>query len=167
MKQKPRKDRTGEIIKGLKIISWDKERSLQSETKTAYWFCECLTCHQITSINYANLKFEKKIENCGKCDRVLLIGKKFNRLTVKEYLGKRIETYKNNKPHYRDWFLCECDCGNFIETTAHSLKCNNTKSIYSKPNLFNILSIAAVVFPEPYSVTHTFEVKSLYESIVQ
>jgi hypothetical protein len=127
MKQKPKKDFLNQIFHGIKIIGWDEKRSLNPEFKLHYWFGQCLVCGQIASYTISALKARKSI-GCGKCDRVLLIGKKFNRLTVKEYLGRRIETYRNNKPLYRDWFLCQCDCGNYIETTMHSLKCNNTKS---------------------------------------
>ena len=44
-----------------------------------------------------------------------IVGKKFNRLTVLEYL-------ENSK------WLCRCDCGNFSYVTTHRLKSGNTKS---------------------------------------
>lgn len=48
------------------------------------------------------------------------IGDKYNRLLVKEYL------YSDN--HYRKFWKCLCDCGNFHTTHSGSLRSGNTKS---------------------------------------
>lgn len=50
-----------------------------------------------------------------------LVGKKFNRLTVVEYLGPR--------KHRKHWWLCECECGGSVELNTSSITSNNpTKS---------------------------------------
>lgn len=48
-----------------------------------------------------------------------LIGQKFNRLTVIKLLGKK--SGHNN-------YLCQCECGNFIESLPTNFKQNKTKS---------------------------------------
>lgn len=48
-----------------------------------------------------------------------LTDRKFNRLTV----IKRIENHNN-----RIYYLCQCDCGNYIKVMGKNLKNNNTKS---------------------------------------
>src|SRR5574340_940921 len=49
-----------------------------------------------------------------------MIGQKFNKLTVKEDTGKRI-----NRGIV---WLCECECGNLVEVRANNLRKGHTKS---------------------------------------
>jgi hypothetical protein len=49
-----------------------------------------------------------------------LVGKKFNRLTVMEY----VRTDK----HYNSYWLCKCDCGNEVVITAGRLRTGHSKS---------------------------------------
>lgn len=65
--------------------------------------------------------FEKAISpTVRKRDQETLIGKKFGRLTVLEYMG----VDKNRK----SIFLCCCDCGNKISLTQDKLVSGHTKS---------------------------------------
>jgi hypothetical protein len=46
-----------------------------------------------------------------------LVGRKFNRLTVTKYLGKR--------SHGKHWWACECDCGGYVELNTSRLTGNS------------------------------------------
>lgn len=128
MKQRPRVDYVGKIINGIEIIAWDEEKSMQPEEKHHSWKGRCLICNQIRSYKIDYLKKYKE-EDCGNCEQVLMIGRKYHRLTVEKYLGKKIEKItKDGRIHTRNLFLCLCDCGNYIEVDEHKLKTGNTKS---------------------------------------
>lgn len=53
-----------------------------------------------------------------------MIGKKYNRLTVLEF----VEKYKTPSGQYREKYLCECDCGNKIIVCGVNIRNGNTKS---------------------------------------
>lgn len=125
MKQKPRVNYINQIFHQIKIVGWNEKLSMLPESKKHYWDGECLICHQIQPYNIDQLK-AKREDGCGKCEQVLLIGQKFNYLTVKEFLG-RFPDYSGSRTT-RNLFLCQCDCGNYIEVNEHKLKTGNTKS---------------------------------------
>lgn len=66
---------------------------------------------------------EKKITNLGIQKRAYkqdLVNQKFGRLTVKSFVGK------SNFGHYK--WLCECECGNSVETYTCNLNSGHTVS---------------------------------------
>jgi hypothetical protein len=52
------------------------------------------------------------------------VGDRYNRLTILE----EVDPYRFPSGKAKRTFLCECDCGNQIETTLNSLRSGNTKS---------------------------------------
>ena len=84
------------------------------------WKCDCACGKTDIIILGENLKrgFTK---SCG-CDNYKrpenLIGMKFGKLLPLYYF------HKNNKVYWR----CKCECGNFTDVLAHSLKSNRTMS---------------------------------------
>ena len=65
---------------------------------------------------------------------MIQVGDKFNLLTVKSYSKK--------DSYYRKYWICQCDCGNFIEVRGDKLTSNHTKScgcLNSSGKINNIL----------------------------
>ena len=128
MKQEPRKSFLNQIFQEIKIIEWDKERSLKPTSIHHYWKGKCLICGQIKSYTIEDLK-RRKTKGCGNCNQILLINKKFNKLTVKQFLGRvGYDSNGHGSIIMRNLFLCQCECGNLIEVDEHKLKTGNTKS---------------------------------------
>lgn len=58
-----------------------------------------------------------------------LTNQRFGKLIAKKYIGNKIVGYgKNNKTLIRSLWLCQCDCGNFIEKTTNELTRGNVSS---------------------------------------
>lgn len=58
-----------------------------------------------------------------------LIGKKFNRLTVIDFHHKERAYHKNGELNgYTYFYLCQCDCGNYVVTREAGLKNGHAKS---------------------------------------
>lgn len=112
-------DITGEKFGRLTAIELTDRRSPSGD---AYWKCEC-ECGNVTEVRKSKLTGGYS-KSCGCINRELtsarqsksgydLTGKRFGRLKVIKPIGKR-------EGQGRVW-LCECDCGNVIETVASSL----------------------------------------------
>lgn len=104
------KDLQGQVFGKLTVKSYAGKNSNNS----VIWFCqcECGNCVNKTSSELGS----QKVPSCGCYDsraagvalkneqnRLLMIGKKFGRLTVLEF-----ESVVEGRAHY----LCRCDCGN-------------------------------------------------------
>lgn len=90
-----------------------------------YAICECDICGSIKKINYQNVIHGRSKSCCLNYAASLqkgkdLTGKKFGKLTVISLLDER----KNKE---RIWH-CKCDCGNFVDVSAHRLISGNTLS---------------------------------------
>ncbi len=90
-----------------------------------YAICECDICNSIKKINYQNVIHGRSKSCCLNHAPSLnkgedLTGQRFGKLTVISLLDER----KNKE---RMWY-CKCDCGNFINVSAHGLKQGNTSS---------------------------------------
>lgn len=120
------KDLTGEIFGKWRVVKFSCYREKACGKKMSYWICEC-ECGEIREVAGYSLTSGKS-QSCG-ClkkevaeERVIdIAGNKYNNLTV----IKKSEN-RNNKGEIL--WICECDCGNIIETTAYKMKSNNTKS---------------------------------------
>lgn len=83
------------------------------------WHCQC-DCGNTCEVTTNHLRTGHTTScGCAKGQREDLTGKRFGRLVVQEYIGR--------KNGYTLW-KCACDCGNSIVTSAHSLKMGRTKS---------------------------------------
>lgn len=87
----------------------------------AQWLCQC-DCGKQILCRGTDLR-RNKILTCG-CTSykkgIQLIGQRFGRLTVIDFLG----TNSNCKQVYK----CKCDCGNIVNVVGANLKSGNTKS---------------------------------------
>ena len=103
-----------------KVLKKDEDGS--KAHKQSYWFCECQLCGKVKSVRGSALTTGKSTK-CDDCNRhkVLTdeVGEKYNHLSVKSYVGM-----KNN----RKMWLCQCDCGNFIEVSTTDLRTGAVQS---------------------------------------
>lgn len=108
----------------LTIIEKDEIKS--KEKKRVYWKYQC-TCGNYGSSVGTDIRSGKTL-SCG-CRSIVqsrkrmldLTGKIFGRLTV-------IKPGKNINSTGRMTWICQCDCGNIIETTTNQLTTGNTSS---------------------------------------
>jgi hypothetical protein len=108
----------GDIFERLTVLGE------KSEGKNRYIICQCI-CGKIRNVFPHALK-SGKTKSCG-CltrDRIskprVQLKEKYNRLTIIKELDRL------NKKDRR--VLCQCDCGNHLETNLESVKQGNTKS---------------------------------------
>lgn len=101
----------------------------RSPSGDAYWKCQC-ECGNITEVRKSKL-ISGNTKSCGCLARELtserrsnsgldLTGKRFDRLVAIKPTGEKT-------PEGRVW-LCKCDCGGSIETTARNLNGGRTTS---------------------------------------
>lgn len=83
-----------------------------------YFKVKC-DCGRIFNTN-AGFLIKGKTKSCGACDEFLMVGKKFNKLTVLKFVGRNSSGTA--------LFKCRCDCGNESVVTGTSLKSGTTKS---------------------------------------
>lgn len=116
------------------VISKSKKTGTRKSQK--YWICQCQCKDKtIKEVTEDSLKQglstscgcmnKEKIKELGlNSKRELLIGSKFNMLTVIKYHGKR----NNSSKHHKHTWLCQCDCGNKIIVETTELVTGHTKS---------------------------------------
>lgn len=112
-------DLSGKVFGKLKVIELS-----HSHDGNLYWSCLC-ECGKESIVAGHALKRVNGTKSCGCLSRELhsipddLKGKKFGKLTVKEF----VETRNRNA-----YWLCECSCGNEKVISSCSLKTGHTKS---------------------------------------
>lgn len=107
----------------------------KKDGKCYYWKCQC-DCGNIIEVNGVSLRSgNTKSCGCGKYDGLkkynaqqtletkIPNGTRFGKLVVIEDLGYKPQ-YKNS-PKNRQWYKCQCDCGNVCEAHGNALKTNN------------------------------------------
>lgn len=106
----------------------------KTNDKRSKWKCQC-DCGTIFSANGQLLR-NGITKSCGCYNRDSIraraavaaqekIGKRNGMLTVKEFLGFRP---KKNSSNYTSYFLCQCDCGNYIELDEKRVQDGRVKS---------------------------------------
>ena len=130
--------------------------------KRAYWLCRCECGKEIAC--RSDCLQNQHIQSCG-CMTVdgvykksqdvarQMIGKRFGKLTVKQFVGYKLDSVGVNKALYQ----CSCDCGNddFI-VMGNSLNCGLTLSCgclnrsVGEINVENILKENQIYFKSEY-----------------
>ncbi len=97
----------------------------KGKTGTVYYRSDCKPCRSKTRSEKAwnEGKIKTKPHNKPSSN---LIGKKFHKLLVIEYIGKQKLNYKPSWTEHM--WLCQCDCGKKIKLSDHHLKSKNTQS---------------------------------------
>ena len=115
-------DLSGQIFGYLKVLKMSPQRA---KNRNVQWICQC-KCGNIIEVNSRNL-VTGCTKSCGCLKHELAItdltGKKFSRLLVLKNVPPP-ETVK----HKCSYWLCQCDCGNQIIVSSHSLTSGNTQS---------------------------------------
>lgn len=114
---KARKDLTGQRFGKLTVLQETKKRDRDGNV---IWSCRC-DCGRMTEASSGSLtKGMKKSCGCLKYPPLKdWVGRRFGKLTVISYAGKRIGG------HY--WH-CRCDCGKELDVRQTYLQCGHTKS---------------------------------------
>ena len=114
------KDLTGKQFSELIVLGPTKER----KNGAIVWECMC-SCGQKTYVQTGNLT-SNHTKSCGHLNKInsqsrsQLLGKKFGRLEVVEYLGS------DNKS--QSIWRCKCDCGNYTTSTSALLNLGHKRS---------------------------------------
>ena len=101
------------------------ERAENKSNGSTRWRCRC-ECGNEVIISGSDIRSGKQkscgcLHNNGKIQQQdIQPGDKFGKLTILEKLDKRIGVYLAYK--------CQCECGNIIEVSSNSLRCNHTIS---------------------------------------
>lgn len=112
------KDLLGKQYGDLKIIEKLGSREKRGRNEI-YWKCKCICGNEI-ELTTDMLSRGKKNCGCKNPKNKNLIGEKFGRLTVINYISK-------DKNKQRIW-LCKCDCGNEKMVPTKYLTSGDTKS---------------------------------------
>ncbi len=107
----------------LVVIADNGVKILKNGNPTRMWLCQC-DCGKETVVQTSKL-INGHTKSCGCMKGVHgddLLGKKFNRLTVVEWIPPKERTNKRNA------WKCICDCGNVVFTNTDKLKSGWVKS---------------------------------------
>ena len=120
------KDITNKKFNSLTALCLDKK--MTNEKGTAHWFCKC-DCGNLKYVSLSALK-SNNTKTCGNCNnRKHLKGTRIVDLTDETFGRlKVISIIKSSVNKGKIKWLCECECGNKIETTRDLLTNGNTKS---------------------------------------
>ncbi len=158
--RKPIKDLAGRKFTKLTVVF--PVHVQDRPCKKAYWLCKCDCGNYI--VCRADCLQNQHIQSCGcmtiegvyKKSQALasgMIGKRFGKLVVSEFIGYKTDNRGIGKAMYR----CTCDCGNQdFEVMGNSLNCGLTISCgclarsVGEENIENILKDNAVSFKSEY-----------------
>ena len=113
-------DLTGQKFGRLTVIEISERKK-----KHLYWLCKC-ECGNVKSVAGSGLK-SGKIKSCGCLNEEFedLTGKRFGKLFVKSFKEKR---KRKSSTGYKNYWLCQCDCGNETIVESYSLKSGKIQS---------------------------------------
>lgn len=107
-------DLTGQRFNSLIVLNESEPHYTPKGRKKIMWNCQC-DCGNTTVVETSNLR-NGHTTSCGcKCGRIDKTGQRFGKLTT----IKRLPGGK---------YLCQCDCGNFVEVETSNLSSGNTQS---------------------------------------
>lgn len=141
-------------------------RTTNPKTGGARWVCKC-DCGTIKPVLGSRLR-QGASQSCGCFNREqaskrmteynlqqssIKIGDRFDKLVVEEDLGLRPSKFRNKQDR---WYLCRCDCGNFIETISSPLLCGRLHSCgcmhsYGEYRILNILQSFGIKYQKEFS----------------
>lgn len=137
-------DYTGQRFGRLVVLKEGEGKRSKGGKFHRTWICKC-DCGNITEVKGFSLKAGKTIScGCAHYDNKggfkNITGQKYGRLTVIRYIPK------NERTDIKKTWLCQCECGNYIELTAskigtgHTTSCGCANKIYkhSCPRLYSV-----------------------------
>lgn len=127
-------DLTGKRFGRLTVLGKDDTRhSLSGKSRMVMWKCEC-DCGAVKSVNSRALRLGSTL-SCG-CYQKEQVSNALSNDYINRRFGKlvvicKIESWQpksgSNRGIKSRW-LCQCDCGEFIEVLGTSLQCGDTRS---------------------------------------
>ena len=120
-----RKDLTGQRFGKLVVLSPTEKRA---DAGSVVWLCRC-DCGNLAEVS-ARRMVRGKARSCGCLSNPPLkdyVGKRFGRLTVLEYAGKKRKVTDKSAATITYW-KCRCDCGNEIIAGQPELQNGDTQS---------------------------------------
>ena len=120
-------DLTGNEYENFRVLRQGNGRTTKGGQYIATWICKCV-CGKEFEVDGQKIR-DGRVYSCG-CLRYAnrdrfyenLVGQKYGRLTVVRRLKpEEVETAQYN-------WLCRCDCGNLVKTSANKLKTGHTRS---------------------------------------
>lgn len=113
------------MVKGKRYGKLTAIKYLYTDTEANYckriWLFRC-DCGNYVEKCISSVTAGNSNSSCGCYYNTYLIGKKFNRLEVIGFIGKKYEKVSNN------YWLCLCDCGNTTEVASSLLISGAVKS---------------------------------------
>lgn len=116
---------TGQRFGKLVVLSPTEKRA---DSGCIVWLCQC-DCGKQAEISARRL-IRGKVKSCGCLSNPLpkdYVGRKFGRLTVLEYAGRKRKRMKNSAATINYW-KCRCDCGNEVIIAQPELQNGHTLS---------------------------------------
>lgn len=125
-------DLTNQIIGNIKIICRDydygKNKGLKEWNKKTFWTCECLLCGNIFTRQGSIIKELGDNNKCNTCSKSkITFNKKYGMLTVLKRDNDYVKNHKIKNTRQK-YYLCQCDCGNYVSVCGKHLKNGNTIS---------------------------------------
>ena len=115
-------DLIGKRFGKLLVLQQDFDKKGYKKTGGVFWKCKC-DCGNELSVASTHLQ-SGHTKSCGCLNQGYnLTNQKFGKLTVIEKVPR-----PENKTTANNYWLCECECGNKITTTASNLISGTTKS---------------------------------------
>lgn len=145
-------DLTGMKFNRLTVVELNKEYAKEyfekTDKKARFWDCIC-ECGNNHIVKTSDLK-SGETKSCGCLLKSIggsriedLKGLRFNSLTVLELDMDRMKLYKSSHNRSRTYWMCRCDCGNYVSVekdklkTGHTTSCGCAFSEISKKNAIN------------------------------
>ncbi|MBT8348699.1 MAG: hypothetical protein HKP62_04540 [Sulfurovum sp.] len=120
------KDLTGQRFGKLVVLERVEDHITSGGNSIVKWKCKC-DCGKITFVRTDSLK-RGDTKSCGcifHSPKSNLIGKRFNRLVVKEWAFSFTD---EDEEYHRGAWLSQCDCGRMILSSTTELKTGHTES---------------------------------------
>lgn len=118
-------DLTNQRFGKLTVLSPTDKRMDQG---SVVWLCKC-DCGNLKEVSARRLN-RGKVRSCGCLSDPPpkdYIGKKFGRLVVAEYMGRKRKVTENSEVTITYW-KCNCECGNTVIVAQSELQSGSTKS---------------------------------------
>lgn len=126
-------DITGNQYGELTVLGRDKIEEEKHNKHDTYWRCKCSCGNEISVIKDSLMN--GRTRSCG-CLRKKVAASQMSKISASRFIdetgnkyGKLTVIQKDSSvPNRGVYWLCKCDCGNFITVSGRSLRAGNTQS---------------------------------------
>ena len=134
---KLKRDLTGRRFSKLIVIELEKKYTVVSakgnKRTVTYWKCKCDCGKEVVKSGYALRHGISKSCGCTRTNNINrkipnLIGKRFNKLVVKEFVNSELVVSEKGRKRIVTYWKCKCDCGKEVIAKGYNLIRESTKS---------------------------------------